>query len=195
MPRQSDLVVDSKLDAEIRGSITIHSFQDIDDSGRRSFQEEYWQSVKPLGQGGCGQVRQEKCIAGTKLGALRAVKIINTQTKLNQSLDFNRELEAVAKFSHNRVSQIRGADKKMSNKYTKYKRWFVRSYGWYEDQNSIFIAMEYCRHGDLDHYLRDQGSLAPTEVQYLTHQILEGLDHMHRNDFAHRDLKPGVRLI
>ena len=52
--------------------------------------------------------------------------------------------------------------------------------------------MEYCRHGDLHHYLISQRVVPTEEVQQLTYQILEGLDQMHQNDFAHRDLKPGV---
>jgi serine/threonine protein kinase len=52
--------------------------------------------------------------------------------------------------------------------------------------------MEYCRHGDLHQYLSNRCSLLPAEAQQLTYQILEGLHHMHENDFAHRDLKPGV---
>jgi hypothetical protein len=35
---------------------------------------------------------------------LRAVKIINKTLYPSESLDFNRELEAIAKFSHDRVS-------------------------------------------------------------------------------------------
>jgi serine/threonine protein kinase len=55
--------------------------------------------------------------------------------------------------------------------------------------------MEYCRHGDLHHYLMSQRILAAEEVQQLTYQMLEALDQMHQNDFAHRDLKPGVCMI
>jgi serine/threonine protein kinase len=33
------------------------------------------------------------------------------------------------------------------------------------------------------------------QVQQLAFQMLEGLDQMHENDFAHRDLKPGVCKI
>jgi serine/threonine protein kinase len=51
----------------------------------------------------------------------------------------------------------------------------VKSFGWFEDPSSIFIAMEYCRHGDLHHYLIDQGVVPAGEVQPLTYQILEGL--------------------
>ena len=59
----------------------------------------------------------------------------------------------------------------------------------------MFVTMEYCRHGDLHHYLKGKLLVPAGEVQQLTYQILEGLDQMHQNDFAHRDLKPGVRMI
>jgi serine/threonine protein kinase len=105
MPRLSDLVVDSKLNAEFRGSVTIHSYLEIDEAGERSCREEHWKSERPLGHGGFGQVRLERCATvGIYEGDLRAVKVIDTQSKSYKSLDFNRELEALAKFSHNRVS-------------------------------------------------------------------------------------------
>jgi serine/threonine protein kinase len=71
----------------------------------------------------------------------------------------------------------------------------VKSFGWYENSGSIFIAMEYCRHGDLKHYLSNRPALLTAEAQELTFQVLEGLHHMHENDFAHRDLKPGVSVV
>jgi serine/threonine protein kinase len=54
--------------------------------------------------------------------------------------------------------------------------------------------MDFCHHGDLHHYLRRTRLVPAGDVQHLAHQILEGLDQMHQNDFAHRDLKPGVRI-
>jgi serine/threonine protein kinase len=55
--------------------------------------------------------------------------------------------------------------------------------------------MEYCRHGDLHHYLTNHRFLPAADVQQLTYQVLEGLHQMHQNDFAHRDLKPGVSVV
>ena len=73
-----------------------------------------------------------------------------------------------------------------------YARCFVRSFGWYEDENDLYIAMEYLIHGDLHHYLRDEPALPELDAQQIAVQICEGLLMMHENGFAHRDLKPGV---
>jgi len=68
----------------------------------------------------------------------------------------------------------------------------VRSSGWYENDTSIFIAMEYFSYGDLQNYLLSP--ILEGEVQQITSQVLEGLSFMHDNGFVHRDLKPTVSI-
>lgn len=50
--------------------------------------------------------------------------------------------------------------------------------------------MEYLELGDLEKYLGIP--LPEVEACIITKQLLEGLIFMHDNQFAHRDLKPGV---
>ena len=52
--------------------------------------------------------------------------------------------------------------------------------------------MEYLPYGDLHKYLNSP--LPEKEGQHIVSQLLEGLDFMHDNGFAHRDLKPDVSL-
>jgi len=52
--------------------------------------------------------------------------------------------------------------------------------------------MEYFAHGDLQHYLYSALPLPESHAQQITFQVLEGLHFMHKNDYSHRDLKPGV---
>ena len=52
--------------------------------------------------------------------------------------------------------------------------------------------MEYLPNGDLHKYLNSP--LPEKEGQQIVFQILEGLNFMHDNGFAHRDLKPAVGL-
>jgi serine/threonine protein kinase len=75
----------------------------------------------------------------------------------------------------------------------KYVHCFVKSFGWYEGEEALFIAMEYLAHGDLEQYLSRASPLSEEAAGDITYQILEGLSYMHDNGFAHRDLKPGVR--
>jgi calcium/calmodulin-dependent protein kinase I len=67
----------------------------------------------------------------------------------------------------------------------------VKSSGWYEDAECVYIAMEYFEFGDLDQCLKHP--LPEREAQQITHQLLEALEQLHLNGYAHRDLKPAVR--
>jgi calcium/calmodulin-dependent protein kinase I len=66
----------------------------------------------------------------------------------------------------------------------------VRSTGWFEQEHSIYIAMEYLELGDLQRYLAVP--LPESDARQITSQVLEGLGFMHENGFVHRDIKPGV---
>ena len=86
--------------------------------------------------------------------------------------------------------RFRTSDRKLIKK--QYEAYFVKSSGWYENDKSIFIAMEYFPLGDLKDYILSP--LSENEAQQITTQILEGLFFMHDNWIAHRDLKPTVSL-
>ncbi|KAF2874829.1 kinase-like domain-containing protein [Massariosphaeria phaeospora] len=179
MPPVSDLVRDSKLKTTFHGDITRHTFRTSgrDARQRKVNQEQRWQTMERLGQGAYGVVRRQKLIAGESDVQERAVKIIPKQSQTTP-VDYSRELEAIAKFSHAR-----------------YNSCFVESYGWYEDDDTIFIAMEYFEHGDLQTQMSQRHILPELEVQEVVFQVLEGLAFMHDNQFAHRDLKPSNILV
>lgn len=62
---------------------------------------------------------------------------------------------------------------------------FVEYFGWYDSDDTVFIAMEHIEHGDLDSHFKQP--LAEAEAREITAQILEGLEILHENQFAHRD--------
>lgn len=55
--------------------------------------------------------------------------------------------------------------------------------------------MEYLPNGDLQQYLLPGKPFVEREAQLIVHQTLEGLQYMHANGFAHRDMKPAVSPI
>jgi hypothetical protein len=108
MPPPLDLVQDSRLETEFLNGSTVHTFIVPYGRNRRITRKEYWTLERHLGRGGFGHIQLEKCIVGERKDMMRAVKIINKQSGSTRQrpMDFNRELEAIVKFSHSRVSQI-----------------------------------------------------------------------------------------
>jgi serine/threonine protein kinase len=71
---------------------------------------------------------------------------------------------------------------------------FVDFFGWFKDGSDVFLAMEYVPLGDLEkNVMANSGRLPEVEARDIVEQILYGLEIMHTESFAHRDLKPQVR--
>ena len=62
--------------------------------------------------------------------------------------------------------------------------------GWYENSDSVFLAMEYFPNGDLQNYIAR--GIVEDEAKLICAQLLDGLRLMHSFGFTHRDLKPQV---
>jgi calcium/calmodulin-dependent protein kinase I len=156
--------------------------------------EETWKQQRQIGSGGYASVWLEKCINGRKRGKVRAVKKIALSQNRIAEQTYVRELEAVTKFSHQKVWRIVLEHLSLFLTITRsqYERCFVRSFGWYHCEESLCITMEFFELGDLQRYLSSAPPLPEIEAQEITFQMLEGLRYMHQNGFAHRDLKPSV---
>lgn len=74
-----------------------------------------------------------------------------------------------------------------------YHSLFVKSFGWYVVEHTIYINMEYLEHGDLQRYLVRQFS--EWETCRIASQVIKGLGYMHRYEYIHRDLKPAVSFV
>ncbi|KAJ5291760.1 hypothetical protein N7478_001011 [Penicillium angulare] len=174
MSQLSDLVQDAKLSTKLDSEFTTHTFLEsssvVGRRSRRREREEIWRKKRYLGIGTFGTTWQEECATDGN-GQLRAVKEVRKTAIGDKSIDYNRELEATVKFSQQ-----------------KFDGCFVKSPGWFENEESVFICMEYFPLGNLQQYIVE--AFPEGETQHMTLQLLEGLDLMHSNGFAHRDLKP-----
>jgi serine/threonine protein kinase len=72
----------------------------------------------------------------------------------------------------------------------KFDEFFVRFLGWFENDRSIFLGMEYFPLGDLGSCLT--APALENDAKIITAQLLKGLALMHENGCTHRDLKPQV---
>ena len=107
VPPISDLVVDSKLETHFHQNGTIHTYLDVTRGRQRVSRQEHWRWKRDLGQGGYGRVWLETCTEGKTRGSSRAVKMVRKQLGSSCAIDYNRELEAIAKFSHHKVTRNR----------------------------------------------------------------------------------------
>lgn len=108
----SDLVNEAKLPTKLGPDDTwIHTFlESTSASGRRPRRrerEEIWKKKRHLGIGIFGTIWLEECESGDQ-SKLRAVKEVRKYAPGLKEVDYSRELEAIAKFSQQRVliSQI-----------------------------------------------------------------------------------------
>lgn len=101
----SDLVRDSKIETQVLESGLQHTFYETGRSARERHvpREERWVRQALVGRGAYGTVYLEKCESGD-ITKLRAVKEIKKWVVPGEELDYMRELEAVAKFSHQNVT-------------------------------------------------------------------------------------------
>ncbi|KAI0515146.1 kinase-like domain-containing protein [Xylaria bambusicola] len=148
-------------------------------SGRRLLKQEIWTRQKRLGHGGFGVVWLERAHSANQSSTrLRAVKELRVGREDLRRRDCIRELQVLVKFSQQ-----------------KFVGSFVEFYNWYESNDALFIAMEYCQYGDLRQFVKENGAIIEADVRKITDQVLQGLMLMHENNFAHRDLKPANILI
>ncbi|KAL6713624.1 hypothetical protein ACLMJK_009089 [Lecanora helva] len=167
MDPSSDLVEHFKLSAEFLPNLVQHiSYRGDRSQGRRRVEViERWKKGQILGVGGFGTVRLEVEDDGSK----RAVKEISRWRCSASNIDYKKELATMAILSrHNDL--------------------FVEFFGWFENTETIYIAMEYFELGELQRYIHEE--IPEQEVKNIVVQLLEGLKIMHQHGFTHRDLKP-----
>ncbi|CAG9990128.1 unnamed protein product [Clonostachys byssicola] len=185
-PATPDLVRDSKLETVItnNGALVQHITYEPNHyvHQRRLRKKQTWKRVRELGRGGSGCVWLEERLDGhDNGGTFRAVKEIFKIQPPGQhlSINYDRELEAIAKFPHSKVT------------YFSFFSLFLSFYSLFP--SPILVPMEYMKHGNLEGYL--SRPFHEEETKQIVFQLLEGLHFMHDEGFAHRNLNPANILV
>ena len=124
--------------------------------------------IKLLGKGGFAQVHLKRDKFTKKE---YAVKIINTS-----NLDL--------KTKHLMVKEITILKKLKEHAN------IIKFYDSILTEDGVELILEYCNGGSLEKYLQNYKKPFPPDiVRHIAKQILQGLDHLHKNGIIHRDIK------
>ena len=126
-----------------------------------------------LGAGGTAIVYKAR---DTELNRPVTLKILREQYANDDQFvrRFKHEAQAVACLSHPNIVSI---------------------YDVAFDSDSHYLVMEYVEGCTLKQYLEQKGRLSLNETLYIMHQLLDGLDHAHKHNVIHRDIKPHNILL
>ena len=123
-------------------------------------------AIKILGSGSYGKVLLvEHNITGMKRAMKQIRKSFSFQ-KSNEEAVLN-ELNILKKIDHQNV---------------------VKVYEYYVDNINYYIITEYCQEGDLFDAIKDK-NLSEYQVACIMYQILLAVNHLHKMNIMHRDLK------
>ncbi|GEM_PF-450223 len=68
-------------------------------------------------------------------------------------------------------------------------------YDWFDENNTVYIVMEFITGKSLFQILQTEGILAEERVKKYSIQVTEALIIIHKNNFLHRDIKPDNIII
>lgn len=132
-----------------------------------------YELMEVIGVGGMAVVYKAK---DKLLNRLVAVKILKSEFNDNEQFinKFKRESQAAASLSHNNIVNVFDVGVQDNNHY---------------------IVMEYVNGKTLKAYIKEQKKLPWKEALFLIKQIAFALDHAHKNNIIHRDIKPHNILL
>ena len=136
-------------------------------SPSKSFKSNYTKLCK-LGNGSFGKVYKAKEIKTDKIIAVKQIPIQNMEKNYKLIL---KEINVLKNLSHPNI---------------------VKYYKFYEENDKIYIIMEYLEGGSLKDFIKNQKNKINEDIcRIIIKQILKALSYLHYScDICHRDIKP-----
>lgn len=66
----------------------------------------------------------------------------------------------------------------------------LKLYGVFDDEEHIYLLLEYMEEGTLYSQLKKKKTLKPGDVSTKLRDVIEGIAYLHSEQIAHRDIKP-----
>ena len=72
----------------------------------------------------------------------------------------------------------------------------LQLHAFFEDQDFVYLILELCENGELQHYLKTLGHpLNEDEAREVMTQVVEGMLYLHSHNILHRDLSLANLLL
>lgn len=131
-----------------------------------------WKKIKIIGRGGSSVVYEVLLLESGITLAAKEIQI-DGLTK-EQLLAIESEVETMKVLRHENIVNYIGTQRL---------------------QNNFYIFLEYADRGSLRQFYQHHGRLTEQQSSYCTKQILKGLQYLHSNEIAHRDIKGANVLL
>ncbi|KAE9619718.1 hypothetical protein Lal_00038116 [Lupinus albus] len=143
------------------------------DNSNRNWSLQDFDIGKPLGRGKFGRVyvareRKSKYVVALKIIFKEQIK----KHKIDHQLV--REMEIQTSLRHPNI---------------------LRLYGWFHDDERVFLILEYAHNGELYKELRKQGHLSENHAATYILSLTKALAYCHEKHVIHRDIKPENLLL
>lgn len=132
--------------------------------------EQYYHKYEKIGEGAYSNVYKGYHQNSSKIFAIKEINISIHQKNIER---FREEVKLMKNLNHNNI---------------------VKLYDTIENEDYMYLILEYCEHGDLKKFLNKR-PLKEKKVKKFMRQIVSGLKYLNKFDIYHRDLKPQNILV
>ncbi|GLT39504.1 hypothetical protein SLA2020_136910 [Shorea laevis] len=142
-------------------------------SSKRQWSLQDFEIGKPLGRGKFGRVYLAREVKSKYVVALKVIFKEQIE-KYNIFHQLRREMEIQTSLRHPNI---------------------LRLYGWFHDNERIFLILEYAHGGELYKELRKNGYLSEKQAATYIASLTKALAYCHEKHVIHRDIKPENLLL
>jgi len=125
-----------------------------------------WENLSVVGKGGSSTVYKAVLKSSGRFIAVKQIEIDGLSK--DQINGIKGEIETMKCLSHHNILSYLGTQ---------------------QSPHRVFICLEYADRGSLRQFYQKQGPLSESQISYCLASILSGLNYLHSNGIAHRDIK------